>query len=159
MVEAKLESLVQRLEAAVIRQEALAAGGGSSQPAAQASGPKMCQLAKDYVAAVSPALDALKAKTAELDNSYVTELVGNISQLAVMQVSVLNLMATFRRPADVQFLITASQQAAQAGEKMSKDMKSPINLVKVCIDATQLYLYPAFTDGESLKDSMQEFYD
>ena len=113
MVESKLESLVQRLEAAVARQEALAAGGAG--PSSGPSGPKMSKLAREYVAAVSPALDTLKARTADLDNSYVTELVSMLSQLAVKQVSVINLMAAYKKPADVQFLVSDVTAFSEAG--------------------------------------------
>ena len=110
MVESKLESLVQRLEAAVARQEALAAAGGGGAPAASA-GVKMCKLAREYVAEVSPALDDLKAKSGDLGNKYVDELVATLTQIVVMQVPVLNTMAQYKKPEDVQFLIAAVQQA------------------------------------------------
>ena len=114
MAESKLESLVQRLEAAVARSEALAAGAGQSASSGP-SGPKMSKLAREYVAAVSPALDTLKARTADLDNSYVTELVSMLSQLAVKQVSVINLMAAYKKPADVQFLVSDVTAFSEAG--------------------------------------------
>ena len=112
MVESKLESLVQRLEAAVARQEALAAGVGvaGGAPAASA-GVKMCKLAREYVAEVSPALDDLKAKSGDLGNKYVDELVATLTQIVVMQVPVLNTMAQYKKPEDVQFMIAAVQQA------------------------------------------------
>lgn len=49
MVETKLEQLVQRLEAAVARQEALAGGAG---PVSGGGGGGGCALAKQYAAAV-----------------------------------------------------------------------------------------------------------
>lgn len=67
MVESKLESLVQRLEAAVARQEALAGGAGAAS-AGSAGGAGGCPLAKQYAAAVKPLIDDLKAKTAAAEN-------------------------------------------------------------------------------------------
>jgi len=66
MVEAKLESLVQRLEAAVARQESLAGGAGAASGGAGGTGG--CPLAKQYAAAVKPLIDDLKAKTAAAEN-------------------------------------------------------------------------------------------
>ena len=112
----------------------------------------MCKLAREYVAEVSPALDDLKAKTGDLGNKYVDELVATMSQIVVMQVVVLNTMAQFKKPEDVQFLLTAAQTAYAAGDAMTKDMKSPLNLVKAATEAYQLALYPAFTDPSFCTD-------
>lgn len=54
MVEARLESLIQRLENAVARQEALtggqtAAGGANAAPVA-----KECKNAKDFIVLITP---------------------------------------------------------------------------------------------------------
>ena len=70
MVEAKLESLVQRLEAAVAKQEAMAGGAGPASASTGGSGG--CPLAKQFATAVTCHIDWIKAKTAALENSYVT---------------------------------------------------------------------------------------
>ena len=58
MVEAKLEQLVQRLEAAVAKQEAMGAGGaGAASPGGGAGG---SPLAKQYAAAVTSHIEALR---------------------------------------------------------------------------------------------------
>ena len=72
MVEARLESLVQRLEVAVARAEGLSGGQSSGGGQAPSGGSGGCALAKSYVTAVTPLMDAVKAKTAELGNQYVT---------------------------------------------------------------------------------------
>ena len=59
MVEAKLQSLVERLEKAVERSEALAAGGGSRGATKAGEVPK---LAKEYAESVTPKIEALQAK-------------------------------------------------------------------------------------------------
>ena len=69
MVEANLstlEALVKRLEAAVARQEALAAAGG--QGAAGPTGPGACALAMSWKAAVESQIEDLRAKTAAVEN-------------------------------------------------------------------------------------------
>ena len=71
MVEARLESLVQRLEVAVARAEGLS-GGQSSGGQSSSGGSGGCALAKSYVTAIAPLMDAVKATTAELGNQYVT---------------------------------------------------------------------------------------
>lgn len=73
MVEAKLESLVQRLEAAVAKQEALAGGASSPAQAATTGG---CPLAKQFASAVTQHIETVRAKTATLANEYVTDRTG-----------------------------------------------------------------------------------
>ena len=69
MVEARLESLVQRLEAAVAKQESLAGGAGPTGGAARGgSGTGGCALAKQYATAVTPLIADLRAKTTDLGN-------------------------------------------------------------------------------------------
>ena len=68
MVEAKLEQLVQRLEAAVSRQEAMAGGAGGAGAASGGGGPGGSPLAKQYAAAVTSHIDTLKAKTTACGN-------------------------------------------------------------------------------------------
>ena len=85
MVEANLsalEALVKRLEVAVARQEALAAGG---QGAAGPSGPGACALALSWKATFEPQIEDLRAKTTALDNTYVTDLTTRFIQLVIMQ--------------------------------------------------------------------------
>ena len=84
MVEAKLEQLVQRLEAAVAKQEALAGGAGGAGAAAAGGGAGGCPLAKQYAAAVTSHIDALRAKTTACDNTYVTEMTGTFIKLVIL---------------------------------------------------------------------------
>ena len=102
MVE-KLEALVNRLEAAVARQEALAAGGGAGG-AAGGSSTGGCALAKQYAGAVKSLIDALRAKTTELGNQYVTDLTERYVQLVIMQGQTLTTMSRFQKPDNIQFL-------------------------------------------------------
>ena len=44
-------------------------------------------------------------------------------------------MARFQKPADVQFLFAPARAYGEAGEKVKRDRKSPINHVNVLIDA------------------------
>ena len=44
-------------------------------------------------------------------------------------------MARFQKPADVQFLFAPMRAAGEAGDKVKRDRKSPINHVNVLIDA------------------------
>ena len=52
-----------------------------------------------------------------------------------MQGQVLNTMARFSKPADVQFLFAPLRASFEAGEKVKRDRKSPINHVSVLLDA------------------------
>lgn len=58
MVEAKLEQLVQRLEAAVAKQEAMSAGGAGA--ASGGGGAGGSPLAKQYASAVTSHIDVLR---------------------------------------------------------------------------------------------------
>ena len=76
MVQANLEQLVQRLEAAVVRAESMAGGAGgagaaSATSAAKPSGPAGA-LAGEFLALTTPLLDDLKAKAAAIGNATVT---------------------------------------------------------------------------------------
>ena len=157
MVETKLEQLVQRLEAAVARQEALAGGGASS--ASANSGGGGCPLAKQYAAAVKSQIGAVREKTAACGNQYVTDMTTTFIQLVIMQAQVLNTMARFSKPADVQFLFAPLRASYEAGEKVKRDRKSPINHVSVLLDAQQILQYPAFEENKALVDTITEFYD
>lgn len=59
MVEAKLEGLIQRLENAVARQEALA-GGQSTAGGASAAPAKECKNAKEFANMIAPKVKTLK---------------------------------------------------------------------------------------------------
>ena len=65
----RLEALIQRLENAVARQEALA--GGASP--AKAAGPVQNKLAKEFIAEVQPKVAALRERTANLGIAQVTK--------------------------------------------------------------------------------------
>ena len=161
MVESRLESLVQRLEAAVVRAEGLS-GGASGAAGAQASaggGGGGCALAKAFATAVSPAIAELKAKTAALGNQYVTDMTATFLQLVHSQGQTLTTMAKFKKPADVQFLFSLLRAAGEAGEKVKRDRKSPINHVNVLMDSQQLLSYPGFEENKALVDTIGEFYD
>jgi len=136
MVEARLEALVQRLEAAVSRQEALMnQGGPAPQQRAGNSSVGGCPLAKSFAAAVKGHVEAVRTKTAALGNDYVTEMTTNFVQLVIMQGQTLTTMARFQKPGDTQFLLAPLQAAFATGEKFKKDRKSPINLVCVLMDS------------------------
>jgi len=60
MVEARLESLIQRLENAVARQEALAGGQAPAGGATAAPVAKECKNAKDFIALITPKVQTLK---------------------------------------------------------------------------------------------------
>ena len=66
MVEAKLETLVSRLEAAVAKQEALAGGARPAQTATGGTGG--CALAKQYASAVTSHIETVRAKTVAVGN-------------------------------------------------------------------------------------------
>ena len=70
MVESKLQTLVERLEKAVERAEANAAGGGGGAPA-QAAGP-IPKVAREYAKAMEPKIAAVREATAQLGNAYIT---------------------------------------------------------------------------------------
>lgn len=76
-----------------------------------------------------------------------------------MQGQVFNTMSMFKKPANIQFLFKHLQEAFEAGEKMKKDRKSPINHVNVATDSFQLLQYPAFEDTKTLMDNINEFLD
>ena len=138
MVESRLESLVQRLEAAVVRAEGLsggAGGAGGAQASAGGGGGSGCALAKAFATAVSPAIAELKAKTAALGNQYVTDMTATFLQLVHSQGQTLTTMAKFKKPADVQFLFSLLRASGEAGEKVKRDRKSPINHVNVLMDS------------------------
>ena len=80
MVEAKIESLLERLAIAVAKQEALAGGASAGQAATSApasTGAKPAgassALAGELMAATKPHLDALKAAAAVIANATVTQ--------------------------------------------------------------------------------------
>ena len=157
MVE-KLEALVNRLEAAVARQEALVAAGGAGGAAAGSS-TGGCALAKQYAGAVKSLIDALRAKTTELGNQYVTDLTERYLQLVVMQGQTLTTMSRFQKPDNIQFLFKPIGEALQTVEAVGKDRKSPINMVKVVGDSVNLLQYPAFEETKALIDNVNEFFD
>ena len=62
-------------------------------------------------------------------------MTGTFIKLVIMQGQVLTTMARFQKPADVQFLFAPARAYGEAGEKVKRDRKSPINHVNVLIDA------------------------
>ncbi len=91
MVEAKLEALVNRLEAAVARLEG--AGGGAG--AAATGGAPSSALAQTFAKATKAHVTELLAKTADCGNEYVTTMTGTYVRLIYSQAQVLNTMARF----------------------------------------------------------------
>lgn len=65
MVEAKLESLIARLENAVARQEVLAGGATPVSASAQTKTAE-CKTAKEFIALIAPKAAFLKQKAADL---------------------------------------------------------------------------------------------
>ena len=76
-----------------------------------------------------------------------------------MQGQTLTTMSRFSKPADTQFLFAGIKEAFDAGEKVKRDRKSPINHVSVVMDSYQLMQYPAFEEVKALVDTIGEFYD
>ena len=72
MVESKLQSLVERLEKAVERSEALSVGGGGGGAPSGGSGGSVPKVARDYAKAMEPKIAAVKAAAAALGNAYIT---------------------------------------------------------------------------------------
>ena len=72
MVEAKLEQLVNRLEKAVERQEAIASSGGGATGGSSGATVSIPKVIRDYVKAMEPKIADMRAKTADLGNAYVT---------------------------------------------------------------------------------------
>lgn len=88
-----------------------------------------------------------------------TDLTTRYIQLVIMQGQVLNTMAMFKKPAEIQFLLKPLQEAFESGEAMKKDRKSPINHVNVITDSFQLLQYPVFEEAKVLVDNTNEFLD
>lgn len=65
-------------------------------------------------------------------------------QVVIAQGHVLNTMATFKKPADTQFLFAPTVAALEAGEAIKKDRKSPINHVKIIMESYSLFNWSAF---------------
>ena len=109
MVQANLEQLVQRLEAAVVRAEANAGGAGaaSATSAAKPSGPAGA-LAGEFLALTTPLLDDLKVKAAAVGNATVTQGTDFYLEAMKLQGALLSTMASFRKPADLAFVSTGS---------------------------------------------------
>ena len=64
-----------------------------------------------------------------------TDMTGTFLELVIMQGQVLTTMDRFSKPADVQFLFAPLRAAYEAGEKVKRDRKSPVNHVSVLLDA------------------------
>ena len=80
-------------------------------------------------------IDTLRSKTPACENQYVTDMTNTFLQLVIMQGQTITTMARFKKPADVQFLFAPLRASFEAGEKVKRDRKSPINHVSVLLDA------------------------
>ena len=86
-------------------------------------------------------------------------MTGTFIKLVILQGQVITTMARFQKPADVQFLFAPIRASGEAGEKVKRDRKSPINHVNVLIDAQSLFSYPNLEESKALVDTTTEFYD
>ena len=160
MVEAKLEQLVQRLEAAVSRQEALGAGGsaGGSAAASKPAGP-VGALAGELLALTGPLLEEVKAKAAAIGNASVTQGTDFYIEAMKLQGALLTTMAKFRKPADISFAANGSpvvemMQTVEAAGK--KDRKSPMDVMNVLKDGFQLFFWNTTPGNDLLGDYLSE---
>ena len=62
-------------------------------------------------------------------------MTGTFIKLVILQGQVITTMARFQKPADAQFLFAAVKASGEAGDKVKRDRKSPINHVNVLVDA------------------------
>lgn len=108
-----------------------ASGGasGSSAPAGNADA-----IAAEFMSAVQGPLSDLKAKAAALENNSVTQVSASVEEAMNATGALIKAMATYKKPANLDFCGNGSKFATMAEEADSlfkKDRKCPANVMKV----------------------------
>jgi len=161
MVDTKLQSLVERLEKAVERAEANAAGGGGGAPAGGSVG-AVPKLVREYIAAMEPKIAASKAAAATLGNSYITNATNDFCEILVQQAVWMVAKGKFTKPSegDLKALMRLmSEKAAEAARVKDREMKSPPNMMQAIADSFYLFQWVVCLNDNVLVDQIKEYYD
>jgi len=160
MVEARLEALVNRLEACVGIKE----GGGAkpaamSAPVAQGSA---SNLGAEFTSATGDLAKKLEEACATLGVANVTGACNSFIKTMNAQPAFFATMSSFSKPADISFMQGSVQEHDDAIVAFEKDRKLPranFDHLKVIKDGLLIFNWWQFDDAEAVHDNVQSNYE